>query len=84
MDETMALHVNALHEKALTIDAHFDLPLDVAGRRERGQRKVIETHYYKTTMSLTGIVFQKNNCTLRLRSVCAVCRAESRHVPFNI
>ncbi len=41
----MALHVNALHEKALTIDAHFDLPLDVAGRRERGQRKVIETHY---------------------------------------
>lgn len=45
MNETMASHVDALHKKALTIDAHFDLPLDVVSRRERGQQKVIETHY---------------------------------------
>lgn len=34
-----------LHKKAFTIDAHFDLTYEVANRRERGEKKVVETSY---------------------------------------
>jgi membrane dipeptidase len=37
--------IEDLHEQTFIVDAHFDLPLDVAFRRERGERKVIESTY---------------------------------------
>jgi membrane dipeptidase len=45
MNDSIISHVNTLHQKALTINAHFDLTYDIANRRERGQRKVVETNY---------------------------------------
>ncbi|GBC60803.1 membrane dipeptidase [Desulfonema ishimotonii] len=45
MDNALKEHVDALHRKALTVDAHFDLTYDVASHRDRGHRKVIETDY---------------------------------------
>ena len=38
-------HIESLHEQAFTIDAHFDLTMDVAFRRERGETRVIESRY---------------------------------------
>ena len=38
-------HIADLHQKAFTIDAHFDLTYDLSYRRERGEKKVIETNY---------------------------------------
>ena len=45
MDKSLKEQVNALHSHAFTIDAHFDLTYDLAYRRERGERRVIENHY---------------------------------------
>ena len=38
-------HIADLHRRAFTVDAHFDLTYDVANRRERGQKKVVEDYY---------------------------------------
>lgn len=40
--------VAALHKKAFTVDAHFDLTYDVGNRRERGSTRVIETRYLES------------------------------------
>jgi membrane dipeptidase len=45
MKTNVTERVATLHRKSFIIDAHFDLPLDVAMRRERGERRVIETSY---------------------------------------
>ena len=45
MNETLISHVHELHQKALTVDAHFDLTYELTNRRERGQQKVVETAY---------------------------------------
>ncbi len=45
MTDTLNERINELHQKSFIVDAHFDLPLDVAMRRERGEKKVIETSY---------------------------------------
>ncbi|MFT5702155.1 MAG: membrane dipeptidase [Desulforhopalus sp.] len=45
MDKSLQQQVDALHQKSFTVDAHFDLTYEVANRRERGQKKVIETDY---------------------------------------
>jgi len=45
MDSSLKQHVEALHQKAFTVDAHFDLTFEIANRRERGQEKVVETDY---------------------------------------
>lgn len=45
MNKKMLEQVAVLHEKAFTVDAHFDLTYEVGNRRERGNRKVIETSY---------------------------------------
>jgi membrane dipeptidase len=45
MDKKYLEQVAALHEKAFTVDAHFDLTYEVGNRRERGLKKVIETSY---------------------------------------
>ena len=45
MNTSIDSHVKALHQKALTVNAHFDLTHDIANRRERGQRNVVETQY---------------------------------------
>jgi len=34
-----------IHRRAFTVDAHFDLLNEVAKRRERGRRKVIENNF---------------------------------------
>lgn len=36
-----------IHEQAFIIDAHFDLLSEVASRRDRGERQVIENRYLK-------------------------------------
>ncbi|MEC5424540.1 dipeptidase [Virgibacillus sp. C22-A2] len=41
MEQTAA----AIHQKALSIDAHFDLLFDVAAQRELGRKQVIETDH---------------------------------------
>lgn len=38
-------HIDYFKNKALIIDGHFDLLMDVSIQRERGRRKVIETDY---------------------------------------
>jgi len=38
-------HVEALHQKAITVNAHFDLTYDIANKRDRGRRNVVETDY---------------------------------------
>lgn len=45
MDSSLKKQVDTLHQKAFTIDAHFDLTYEVANRRERGEQKVVETSY---------------------------------------
>ena len=45
MNASLSARVAELHRQAFIVDAHFDLPLDVAMRRERGESKVIETSY---------------------------------------
>lgn len=45
MKKSIMSHIETLHRKALTINAHFDLAYDVANRRDRGQKKVTETNY---------------------------------------
>lgn len=45
MDDSITEHINRLHHRAFTIDAHFDLAYDVANRRDRGQKNVLETHH---------------------------------------
>ncbi|MFP4349645.1 MAG: dipeptidase [Desulfococcaceae bacterium] len=45
MDSEFAEHVADLHRKAFIIDAHFDLTHEVANRRERGAKRVVETDY---------------------------------------
>ncbi len=41
----MISHIETLHQKALTINAHFDLTYDIANKRDRGQQKVVERDY---------------------------------------
>ena len=45
MDRKLARRVTDLHQQAFTIDAHFDLPWDVANQRDRGKEKVIASQY---------------------------------------
>ncbi len=45
MVEKYLERVADIHRRAFTVDAHFDLPYEVANRRERGQRKVIENNF---------------------------------------
>jgi len=45
MEEQLKKRVEALHNKAFTVDAHFDLTYEVASRRERGETKVVESAY---------------------------------------
>lgn len=45
MDLSLKNQVEVIHQKSFTVDAHFDLTYEVANRRERGQKKVIETDY---------------------------------------
>jgi membrane dipeptidase len=45
VDKKLLEQVADIHRRAFTVDAHFDLTYEVANRRERGQRKVIETDY---------------------------------------
>lgn len=46
MNNSLKQQVEAIHRKAFTVDAHFDLTYEVANRRERGHKKVIETDYF--------------------------------------
>lgn len=48
MSNNKQKHIEAIHEQAFIVDAHFDLTLDVAFRRERGEKKVIESNYIET------------------------------------
>ncbi|MBL0715090.1 MAG: dipeptidase [Desulfosarcina sp.] len=45
MDTKLSRHVAELNRQAFVVDAHFDLPWDVANQRERGRRQVIATQY---------------------------------------
>ena len=45
MTDEQNSRLDRLHRTAFIVDAHFDLPLDVSYRRERGETKVIETRY---------------------------------------
>lgn len=45
MNNEFKTRIAAIHDRAFTVDAHFDLTYDVANRRERGETKVIETNY---------------------------------------
>ena len=45
MNELIRKRVEDIHRQAFIVDAHFDLPLDVSFRRERGERKIIESSY---------------------------------------
>ena len=45
MQDIINNRVKNLHDQAFIVDAHFDLPLDVAFRRERGEQKVVESSY---------------------------------------
>lgn len=45
MNSELARHVADLHCRAFIIDAHFDLTHEVANRRDRGAKKVVETDY---------------------------------------
>lgn len=45
MTPDLAAHVADLHRRAFTVDAHFDLTYEVANRRDRGGRRVVETAY---------------------------------------
>ena len=45
MQDNIKKRVENLHEQAFIVDAHFDLTLDVAFRRERGEQQVVESSY---------------------------------------
>ncbi|MGD9330447.1 MAG: dipeptidase [Desulfobacterales bacterium] len=45
MDPQLTRKVADLHQQAFVIDAHFDLPWDVANQRDRGQKDVIASQY---------------------------------------
>jgi membrane dipeptidase len=45
MDTNLARKVEDLHRQAFIIDAHFDLPWDVANQRDRGQERVVASQY---------------------------------------
>lgn len=45
MKNNLKEHIEDLHRRALTVDAHFDLTYDLANRRERGEKQVVETQY---------------------------------------
>ncbi len=45
MHQQLAARVEDLHRRAFTVDAHFDLTYEIQNRRERGQRKIIESSY---------------------------------------
>jgi membrane dipeptidase len=45
MDNNLRKKAKELQREAFVVDAHFDLPSEVANRRERGQTKVIEKEY---------------------------------------
>ncbi len=45
MDKKLLEHVADFHQRAFTIDAHFDLTYEVANLRERGGKKVVEQNY---------------------------------------
>jgi len=45
MDKKIVARINEIHRQAFIIDAHFDLTYDLAFRRERGQKQVIENLY---------------------------------------
>ena len=45
MNRDLRDRIDDIHQKAFTVDAHFDLTFDLANRRERGEKKVIETHF---------------------------------------
>lgn len=45
MDKKYLEQVADIHRRAFTVDAHFDLTYEVANRRERGQKRIVETDY---------------------------------------
>ena len=45
MQNELQIKIEEIHQKAFTVDAHFDLTYDLANRRERGEKKVIENDY---------------------------------------
>ena len=45
MENKIKEQVADIHRRAFTVDAHFDLTYEVANRRQRGSKKVIETSY---------------------------------------
>jgi len=45
MDKKLLKKAKELQREAFVVDAHFDLPSEVANSRERGQQKVIENKY---------------------------------------
>ena len=45
MDPKLARRAARLNAQAFVVDAHFDLPWDVANQRERGGRKIIASQY---------------------------------------
>jgi membrane dipeptidase len=45
MNKELRDHIDTIHHKAYTVDAHFDLTYDLANRRERGEKNVIENNY---------------------------------------
>jgi membrane dipeptidase len=45
MDRKLTRKVADLHRQAFIVDAHFDLPWDVANQRDRGQKAVIASQY---------------------------------------
>lgn len=45
MKENMEDRIKRIHKNSAIVDAHFDLLMDVAVKREYGHRKVIETNY---------------------------------------
>ena len=40
MESKLMEHVADIHNRAFTVDAHFDLTYEVANRRQRGAEKV--------------------------------------------
>jgi membrane dipeptidase len=51
MNQQFLARVEAIHRRAFTIDAHFDLSYEITNRRERGQTKVVETSYLEAFRS---------------------------------
>jgi len=45
MERKLLEQVEDIHRRAFTVDAHFDLTYEVANRRERGRKKIVDTSY---------------------------------------